>query len=166
MDLSGLLSDDDARRIAQLVEMFDRSGLGYLRLEAAGLTLSLSKQEAPCGEGAIATGPSSDHALAAPRLGVYRAVAGEGEDRAPGIGAYVERDTVLGHIDVLGQMHPVTAGVGGRISAICVAEGGFVEFGQTLYRIALPGEDAAAAPGKGAADGEGGASERGGGVQR
>jgi len=66
----------------------------------------------------------------APTLGVFRS--GAAPVRA---GDRVEAGAVLARIDVLDASQTVVAGTGGTVAAVLVADGAFVQYGQTLFRL-------------------------------
>lgn len=50
-------------------------------------------------------------------------------------GSRVDVDAVIGQISMLQGVVPVTASVRGIVSAVCVDDGAFVEYGQPLVRV-------------------------------
>jgi len=51
------------------------------------------------------------------------------------VGSRVEADTVVGIIETMKLMNPVTARVHGVVAEICVSDGGFVETDSVLMRL-------------------------------
>jgi len=50
----------------------------------------------------------------------------------------VEKDTIVGIIEVMKLMNTVRAEVGGAVAEILVADGALVEYGEILLRIVKP----------------------------
>ena len=135
----GLLDDDEIELIGQLADNLDRSGLDLLELDIQGLQVSLAKTTLldPCQYGVVPSAPlgspSKDApsenivAITAPVIGFYRA-----QNMA---GTRVAADTMIGAIAQINGDRPVSAGVNGILTEICVKNDQFVEYGQILGRI-------------------------------
>ena len=54
------------------------------------------------------------------------------------VGDMVEKDTIVGIIEVMKLMNTVRAEVRGTVAEILVADGAFVEYGEILLRILKP----------------------------
>ncbi len=71
----------------------------------------------------------------APWLGFFRQALHPGDPPLVTLGQCVEEETPVGFIQVLEKMHPVPAGVKGRIVRICAAEGKMVEYRKALFLV-------------------------------
>jgi acetyl-CoA carboxylase biotin carboxyl carrier protein len=74
-------------------------------------------------------------AVKAPMLGVFYRSPKPGANPFVEVGDKVERDTVVGIVEVMKLMHSVAAEITGEVVEIVAANGEMVEFGQTLLRI-------------------------------
>ena len=115
------LTHADVEKILRLVELLHGSNLQFIRLEADGLEITISRGDAA----------APGVAIPSPGVGVFRADAAQGL----GVGSLVEAATALGCVQTLDEMNCVTAGMHGRIVEHCARGGAFVEFGQPLYRV-------------------------------
>ena len=81
--------------------------------------------------------PTSDNTIpiTAPMVGTFYVAPEPGAPPYVQEGAQVEEESTVGLIEVMKVFNAVTAGVQGMVSEICVKNGQFVEFGQTLFRI-------------------------------
>jgi acetyl-CoA carboxylase biotin carboxyl carrier protein len=145
-NISGLLSEDDIRLIGQLANTLDRSTLNFLELDIQGLQVSLAKADLHNAELAVAAPLASSLpsptegaaaegtiAITAPLIGFYHAEAESGPPVT--VGAAVDEDAIIGLISLMNLRKPVPAGIRGVIAEICVENGQFVEYGQTLCRV-------------------------------
>jgi acetyl-CoA carboxylase biotin carboxyl carrier protein len=73
--------------------------------------------------------------VAAPLLGTFYRAPRPGAPPFVEVGSLVQEDTVIAIIEVMKLMNTVRAGMRGRVSAILVADGTLVEYGQALLRI-------------------------------
>ena len=78
---------------------------------------------------APAQAPAAALAVTAPHLGLFAPCCAVGEG--------VEQGALIGLIDVLGRKTEVLSTKAGRVSAICAAANGLVEFGDALVEIAV-----------------------------
>lgn len=78
------------------------------------------------------------HDVHAPMLGTFYRAPKPGEPPYVAVGDVVEKDTIVGIIEVMKLMNTVRAEVGGVIAEIIVADGAFVEYGEILLRIVKP----------------------------
>ena len=90
-------------------------------------------------EGArTARAPSSDPNavdVPSPLLGIFYRAPKPGEAPFIEVGAQVEKDTVIGIIEVMKLMNSVHAGVTGEVVEILAANAGLVEYGEPLIRV-------------------------------
>jgi acetyl-CoA carboxylase biotin carboxyl carrier protein len=125
----------DVGKITRLVEMLHRSKIQFVRLEANGLEISISKGVADGGvESRDQEGQLPHSVVLSSHVGVFRSGAPTLEQVMP-LGALVDTASVLGFIQTLDEINAVYAGVIGKVSEALVKDGDFVEFGQPLYRI-------------------------------
>jgi acetyl-CoA carboxylase biotin carboxyl carrier protein len=79
------------------------------------------------------------HAIPAPLVGFFRAL-----DNPPLPGDHVTEGSVVGHIDSMRILNPVTAAESGYVVSTSVEDGEPVEFGQELFALTpeLPSQEA------------------------
>ena len=92
--------------------------------------------EAPA---AVAAEDPNVHNVQAPMLGTFYRAPKPGEPAYVAVGDMVEKDTIVGIIEVMKLMNTVRAEVRGTVAEILVADGAFVEYGQNLLRVRKPG---------------------------
>ena len=86
--------------------------------------------------GSDGRGAAADLAtVKAPMLGVFYRAPKPGADPFVVVGDKVERDTVIGIVEVMKLMHSIAAEISGEVVEVVAANGEMVEFGQTLLRI-------------------------------
>lgn len=134
-----------AAEVAAVIEAFAASGLGELRLTTGGVRLLL-RREAGAGAGERASAaptlsdsdapaPTGQVEITAPLLGIFYAA--PAADVPPYVqpGDQVEKDAVVGLIDVMKTLHQVRAPRNGRVAAVLVESGALVEYGQALMTL-------------------------------
>ena len=85
---------------------------------------------------AVAASSAEGEAVTAPMLGTFYRQPKPGAPPFVEVGMPVDVDTVIGIIEVMKLMNTVRAGIKGRITEIVAADGGLVEFGEVLVRVA------------------------------
>lgn len=106
---------------------------------SAAATSSAPGVGAAPAEAEPAAGAADGEPVTAPMLGVfYRRPA---PDRPPfvEVGDTVTPDTTVAIIEVMKLMNPVTAGVAGVVTEVCVPDGQLVEHGDVLLRVRAGG---------------------------
>ena len=154
------LTEDDVLHILKLI---DESKFDYFQLEVGELKITVSKGEpipipgaaqpvsvatapapvaapkpaAPPAAPAAkpATIPAGHVAVTAPILGTFYVAPEPGAPPFVQVGQQVTEDTTCGLIEVMKVFNSVRAGVKGTIVEIAAQNGGFVEFGQTLFIV-------------------------------
>jgi acetyl-CoA carboxylase biotin carboxyl carrier protein len=153
------LSEDDVLHILKLI---DESKFDYFQLEVGELKITVSKGDPiPLGNSAqpaaisaaptaapkpaaapvaaaapkAATIPAGYLAVTAPILGTFYVAPEPGAPPFVTVGQQVTEDTTCGLIEVMKVFNSVRAGVKGTIVEVVAANGGFVEFGQTLIIV-------------------------------
>jgi acetyl-CoA carboxylase biotin carboxyl carrier protein len=146
-DISGLLSDDDIRLIGQLANCLDHSTLNFLEMDIQGLQVSLAKADLHNAELAVAVplasplpSPKERDAAAEGTIPITARLIGffhaEAESGPPvTVGTAIDEDAIIGIISLMDLRKPLPAGIRGVITQICVEDGQFVEYGQTLCRV-------------------------------
>jgi acetyl-CoA carboxylase biotin carboxyl carrier protein len=151
------LSEDDVLHILKLI---DESKFDYFQLEVGELKITVSKGEpipivgtaqsvsvatapvlaapakpatAPAAK--VAAIPAGHLAVTAPILGTFYVAPEPGAPPFVTVGQQVTEDTTCGLIEVMKVFNSVRAGVKGTIVEVVAANGGFVEFGQTLIIV-------------------------------
>ena len=71
-------------------------------------------------------------------LGTFYRAPKPGEPPFVAVGDVVEKDTIVGIIEVMKLMNTVRAEVRGTVAEILVADGALVEYGEILLRIVKP----------------------------
>ncbi|MGH7845788.1 MAG: acetyl-CoA carboxylase biotin carboxyl carrier protein [Candidatus Binatia bacterium] len=77
--------------------------------------------------------------IPAPMVGTFYTAPSPGAPPFVALGDSVNEDTTVGLIEVMKVFNAVTAGVSGSISEICVENGQFVEYGQSLFLVTPDG---------------------------
>ncbi|MFN8473673.1 MAG: 5-oxoprolinase/urea amidolyase family protein [Anaerolineae bacterium] len=130
--------------VAAVIEAFAASGLGEMRLKAGGVRLLLRREtEAAKSHEDKASADGDGHApappgqveITAPLLGVFYTA--PAPDAPPYVrpGDLVEKDAIVGLIDVMKTLHQVRAPRAGRVTAVLVESGALVEYGQALMTL-------------------------------
>jgi acetyl-CoA carboxylase biotin carboxyl carrier protein len=83
----------------------------------------------------VAAADPNVHNVQAPMLGTFYRAPKPGEPAYVAVGDAVEKDTIVGIIEVMKLMNTVRAQVSGAVAEILVADGAFVEYGEILLRI-------------------------------
>jgi acetyl-CoA carboxylase biotin carboxyl carrier protein len=125
----------DVAKIVRLVETLHQSTVQFIRIEADGVEITVTKGGTTKADTRVAPSDASNPPpgvpVVSPHVGVFRSDAAGGVR----VGSRVDASSVLGSIQTLDETNPVKAGISGDIIEACVREGDFVEFGQPLYRI-------------------------------
>jgi acetyl-CoA carboxylase biotin carboxyl carrier protein len=79
--------------------------------------------------------PAGHVAVTAPLLGTFYVAPEPGAPPFVHVGQQVTEDTTVGLIEVMKVFNSVRAGVKGTIVEVVAQNGGFVEFGQTLFIV-------------------------------
>ena len=156
------LTEDDVLHILKLI---DESKFDYFQLEVGELKITVSKGEPipisgtaqpvsvatapapvaaakPAAAPAVTAAPAAKTviptghlAVTAPILGTFYVAPEPGAPPFVTVGQQVTEDTTCGLIEVMKVFNSVRAGVKGTIVEVVAANGGFVEFGQTLIIV-------------------------------
>ena len=131
-------------RIEAVLRLLSRQGhVEELQVESETFRLSARRlpglapmfEPEPSAESA----PPRPHIIQAPRVGIFRAAA------SPLIpGTRVDPGAVVGSIDSMRILNPITAEAAGWIEEVLVEDGDPVEFGQSLFVLAPEATSAAA----------------------
>ena len=135
------LNEDDVREILRLI---DESDVAELRIETGELSLHVVREgagekaaEMPAAEPADVPSGTGDGlvAVGAPMLGIFYRAPAPGAPAFVDVGVTVEAETVVGLIEVMKMMNPVSAGVVGTVAEVCVENAELVEAGAVLFRV-------------------------------
>jgi acetyl-CoA carboxylase biotin carboxyl carrier protein len=74
-------------------------------------------------------------AITAPMVGTFYTAPEPGAPLFVQVGAHVDGDATVGLIEVMKVFNAVKSGVSGTVAKICVENGHFVEYGQTLFLV-------------------------------
>ena len=156
-----------AADVAEILRLVEGSSFDEFSLELDGLKLNfkrtadgLASSEPPAGAvlpptpiappiaaptaapldapAAVAAADPNVHSVHSPMLGTFYRAPKPGEPPYVAVGDVVEKDTIVGIIEVMKLMNTVRAEVGGTVAQILVADGAFVEYGEVLLRIVKP----------------------------
>ena len=155
-----------AKDVAEILRLLEESNFDSLSLEMNGVKLNLQRRSplpvrwtgeaaASAPASALPTAPPpatssaklpSEHCLleiASPFVGIFYRAPGPGRPPFVEVGSKVEPDTVIGIIEVMKLMNPVSARVKGVVVEILIADDGLVEYGAILMRVRPDNEQAA-----------------------
>ncbi|MGH7886356.1 MAG: acetyl-CoA carboxylase biotin carboxyl carrier protein, partial [Candidatus Binatia bacterium] len=146
--------------VLHILKLIDESKFDYFQLEVGELKITVSKGEpipipgtaqpvsvaapkpvaapavAPAPAAAkVAAIPAGHVAVTAPILGTFYVAPEPGAPPFVQVGQQVTEDTTCGLIEVMKVFNSVRAGVKGTIVEMVAQNGGFVEFGQTLFIV-------------------------------
>jgi acetyl-CoA carboxylase biotin carboxyl carrier protein len=148
-----------AADVAEILRLVESSGFDEFSLELDGLKLNFKRgadgsalPQPPAGAAsspaamtaiagpldpppAVAAADPKLHNVLAPLLGTFYRAPKPGEPPYVTVGDAVEKDTIVGIIEVMKLMNTVRAEVAGAVAEILVADGAFVEYGEILLRI-------------------------------
>lgn len=146
-----------AKDVAEIMRILEESSFDSLSLEMDGVKLNLqrrspvpARQTADPGPAPVSTPasvlgratpkakPPSEPGLldiSAPLLGIFYRAPKPGEPPFIEVGSKVEKDTVIGIIEVMKLMNSVHAGVKGKVVEILVQNSAAVEYGEILMRV-------------------------------
>lgn len=145
-----------AKDVAEIIRILEESTFDSLTLEMNGVKLNLRRNSAavrPVVDPAAAvasttpsipprtvakTKPPSEPGLSdvtAPLLGVFYRAPKPGEPPFIEVGSKVEKETVIGIIEVMKLMNSVRAGMKGQVVEILGENGALVEYGEVLLRV-------------------------------
>jgi acetyl-CoA carboxylase biotin carboxyl carrier protein len=148
-----------AADVAEILRLVEGSSFDEFSLELDGLKLNFKRgangsgsPERPVGAAvpsapiaaplqppaAVAAADPNVHNVHSPMLGTFYHAPKPGEPPYVAVGDLVEKDTIVGIIEVMKLMNTVRAEVGGAVAEILVADGAFVEYGEILLRIVKP----------------------------
>jgi acetyl-CoA carboxylase biotin carboxyl carrier protein len=130
----GAAAGIDERELTELLALVAASDVVELEVAFPGGRLSLRRPRSaptPAPVDQPASGPLPFLAVTSPLVGIFRPVVG--------VGAHVEPGQPLGAIEALGLPTSVDAPAAGTVEEVLVADGGAVEFGQTLLLVRVAG---------------------------
>jgi acetyl-CoA carboxylase biotin carboxyl carrier protein len=143
----------DLKRIEQLIDLMEKSGVTQLSLEVPDYKISITRGARECADPAPAVADASTveipvgavdekelEALEAvpvvsPVVGVFHNGGMMNPRQAVKEGARVERGRLLAAIEAMKVPNEIRAPVSGVVSKILVQDGAAVEYGQTLFLI-------------------------------
>jgi acetyl-CoA carboxylase biotin carboxyl carrier protein len=153
-----------AADVAEILRLVEGSSFDEFSLELDGLKLNFKRSTDGLGSAEPSDGAASPPApiatpaaaplnppaaapaadpnvqnVHAPMLGTFYRAPKPGEAPYVAVGDPVEKDTIVGIIEVMKLMNTVRAGIGGAVAEILVADGAFVEYGEVLLRVRKPG---------------------------
>jgi acetyl-CoA carboxylase biotin carboxyl carrier protein len=153
-----------AAEVAEILRLVESSSFDEFSLELDGLKLNFKRsaggvgsQQPPAGAipppaaiaapttapaaapldspAAVAAVDPNIHNVHSPMLGTFYRAPKPGEPPFVAVGDVVEKDTIVGIIEVMKLMNTVRAEIRGAVAEILVADGAFVEYGEILLRI-------------------------------
>jgi biotin carboxyl carrier protein len=135
--LTGVLPAD----LEAFVRIFVASNWDEADVAMDGASLHLRK--VPGRPLLVRYGPLADPGIAgarcaevtAPHIATFRQASAPGAHSSAEVGQAITANTVIGRLEVLGQMRDLLAGIDGRIARILVEDGALVECGQVLFEL-------------------------------
>jgi acetyl-CoA carboxylase biotin carboxyl carrier protein len=145
-----------AKDVAEITRLLEQSTFDELYLELDGVKLSLrrggggaparsasavqapapaSPPSEPPARAAAAARDSNVHEVPAPLLGTFYRAPKPGAPPFVEVGSTVDKETIIGIIEVMKLMNTVRAGVRGRVAEILARDGVLVEYGEALMRV-------------------------------
>jgi len=149
-----------AAEVAEILRLVEASSFDEFSLELDGLKLNFKRSaeglgspqpaggatppppaiEAPTAAplntpAAVAAADPNVHDVHSPMLGTFYRAPKPGEPPFVAVGDVVEKDTIVGIIEVMKLMNTVRAEVRGTVAEILTADGAFVEYGEILLRV-------------------------------
>jgi acetyl-CoA carboxylase biotin carboxyl carrier protein len=151
-----------AAEVAEILRLVEASSFDEFSLELDGLKLNFKRSAdglglperpaasapppavevpaaAPLGPPAApAAADPNVHDVHSPMLGTFYRAPKPGAPPFVAVGDVVEKDTIVGIIEVMKLMNTVRAEVRGAVTEILIADGAFVEYGEILLRVRKP----------------------------
>ena len=142
-----------AAEVAEILRLVEASSFDEFSLELDGLKLNFKRSAdglglperpaVPAPPAAVAppAAPPLDpkiHDVHSPMLGTFYHAPKPGEPPFVAVGDVVDKDSIVGIIEVMKLMNTVRAEARGTVAEILVADGAFVEYGEILLRIVKP----------------------------
>jgi len=146
-----------AKDVAEIMRLLEQSSFDSLSLEIDGVKLNLQRgsaaparpiatpAEAPPAVGSQLPQPSARKSrppsepglaeVASPLLGIFYRAPKPGEPPFVEVGSKVDKDTVVGIIEVMKLMNSVHAGLQGEVVEILAVNAALVEYGEILLRV-------------------------------
>ncbi len=149
-----------AKDVAEILRLLESSSFDSLSLEMNGVKLNLQRGSATIAQETPVVAPASKTAaeaepqaapppsraakppseaglkdITSPLLGIFYRAPKPGEPPFVEIGAKVEKETVIGIIEVMKLMNSVRAGAHGELAEILAENGALVEYGEVLMRV-------------------------------
>jgi biotin carboxyl carrier protein len=141
LTVSHALTHADVDKIIKLVETLQRTRLHFVRIEAQGFEIQISRSEQISGASTVDVQNNQeqrDHpddvTVRSPHVGVFSSAV---PYIARGIefGDRVVAGSILGSVQTLDERNAICAELNGTVEAVFVKNGDFVEFGQRLFSI-------------------------------
>jgi acetyl-CoA carboxylase biotin carboxyl carrier protein len=98
-----------------------------------------SKKEAPAPK-PRAKASTNGHEITAPMVGTFYAAPEPGAKPFVELGGEIDEEATVGLIEVMKVFNAVQSRVRGKIAEVCVQNGQFVEYGQTLFVVEPAGK--------------------------
>ncbi|BDZ30012.1 acetyl-CoA carboxylase biotin carboxyl carrier protein subunit [Lactiplantibacillus brownii] len=122
----------DLKDLDCLVEKYDREGYQQIRVKAGDLEIEVSRNQpaaTPTTPAGKATATTDDQVITSPMVGVMHL----SSDLT--VAQPVTKGQELGQIESMKLFNPLTCPHAGTLTAILVADGAPVEFGQPLFKM-------------------------------
>lgn len=148
-----------AADIAEILRLVEESTFDEFSLEHDGLKLNFKRTSGsaepvsvPDEPTALAAAPTVQpaahapapvvdprfHEVRAPMLGTFYRAPKPGEPPYVEVGATVDKESIVGIIEVMKLMNTVRAGVNGIVAELPIADGALVEYGEVILRVQKP----------------------------
>lgn len=142
-----------AKDVAEITRLLEESSFDEMTLELDGLKLTMRRNGAaapvasrkpeveavdvPPSQPRSPESDTTSQSITAPLLGTFYRAPKPGAPSFVEVGSRVERETIIGIIEVMKLMNTVRAGMRGRVVDILAHDGALVEYGETLMRVSL-----------------------------
>lgn len=134
--------------VSNLIGVFSKEGLNYLRFSLGDFELELKKDEILTGKNSI-TSPEQKklenlgkldetdgtYKLEAPMVGIYYSSPSKDARPFVGLGDRVEKGQVVAIIEAMKMINEISSPVSGRISSLNFKDEDMVEYGDVLMEI-------------------------------
>jgi biotin carboxyl carrier protein len=141
LTVSHTLTHADVDKIIKLVETLQRTRLHFVRIEAQGFEIQISRSDQVSGVSTVVVQNNrerrdypNDVAVRSPNVGVFSSAVPH-IARVLEVGDGVVAASILGSVQTLDERNSICAGLNGTVEAVFVKDGDFVEFGQRLFSI-------------------------------
>ena len=138
--------------VLKILDLIEKSNFDYMQLQVGELKLTVSKGNYVGGAPALTSTEQAETAakpkgaavtadglrITAPMVGTFYTTPEPGAAPFVELGSQIDEETTVGLIEVMKVFNAVQSRVRGVIAEVCVQNGQFIEYGQTLF-VVKPG---------------------------